>query len=168
MLTSIITKKCSACKQLKDITEFGPRADAKDGRRNQCRPCRQEHITAWYHTEEGKRSSVAILKRYLATENGRELRKQAHKRYSQTMQGRAKALRNTRKYRDAHPNYVAVLSAVYRAVQSGRLPSPRTLPCTFCNGPSTDYHHHLGYAKEHWLDVVPTCRRCHIHEHRKP
>lgn len=51
--------------------------------------------------------------------------------------------------------------AVRRAVQVGRLPHVRTLTCVHCGEPAREYHHYLGHAKEHRLDVVPLCIPCH-------
>lgn len=51
--------------------------------------------------------------------------------------------------------------AVRLAVLSGELPPVKTLQCVNCEEPAVDYHHHRGYAQEHWLDVIPVCRLCH-------
>ena len=52
-------------------------------------------------------------------------------------------------------------SAVTSAVKHGLLPRPATIPCVDCGKPAQEYHHHLGYAPEHWLNVVAVCRTCH-------
>lgn len=51
--------------------------------------------------------------------------------------------------------------AVMIAVRSRRIPRPDELSCTGCGKPGQQYHHYLGYEREHWLDVIPVCRRCH-------
>lgn len=51
--------------------------------------------------------------------------------------------------------------AVRRAIQSGKMPSSRKLLCVVCEKPAREYHHHLGYAREHWLSVVAVCHQCH-------
>ena len=60
-----------------------------------------------------------------------------------------------------------VYSAVRRAVISGKLPPIKTCACKSCGKPATNYHHHNGYEKENWLDVVPLCGKCHSEEHKK-
>lgn len=56
----------------------------------------------------------------------------------------------------------AAVQAVSAAVwQHKTLPQVSTRPCAKCGQPAADYHHHLGYEPEHWLDVLPLCRRCH-------
>lgn len=52
--------------------------------------------------------------------------------------------------------------AVYRAVRAGKMPHASTLPCKECGNPAREYHHHNGYAREHWLDVIPLCIPCHV------
>jgi hypothetical protein len=47
------------------------------------------------------------------------------------------------------------------AVRRGRMPLASTKQCSICSGGATEYHHHNGYSREHRLDVVPVCRKCH-------
>ena len=54
-------------------------------------------------------------------------------------------------------------AAVSRVVKSGKLIKPNT--CSKC-GESfpkrlIEGHHHLGYSKENWLDVMWLCPKCH-------
>ncbi len=44
-----------------------------------------------------------------------------------------------------------------QAIKSGKLPSPKTLPCADCGGPATEYDHR-DYTKP--LEVAPVCRLC--------
>lgn len=48
-------------------------------------------------------------------------------------------------------------AAVGIAIKRGQLPHPTTLKCADCGAIATSYDHHLGYAREHWLDVQPVC-----------
>lgn len=50
-------------------------------------------------------------------------------------------------------------AAVGQAIKQGKLPHPTTLRCADCGAIATNYDHHLGYAREHWLDVQPVCVR---------
>jgi hypothetical protein len=45
------------------------------------------------------------------------------------------------------------------------LPRVRNLQCHYCGNRAHQYHHHRGYAPEHWLDVVPACRKCDRLQH---
>lgn len=57
--------------------------------------------------------------------------------------------------------------AVARAVRSGRLPHPNTVPCFDCSAEWKDgdsrheYDHVMGYAREHRLAVHALCSACH-------
>lgn len=51
--------------------------------------------------------------------------------------------------------------AVGHAVEYGRIPPARELLCAYCGEPAYEYHHHRGYARKYWLDVIPLCHPCH-------
>jgi len=53
-------------------------------------------------------------------------------------------------------------AAVREAVKLGQLPPIKSCTCCECGKPATDYHHYLGYEKEHWLAVEPLCKSCHM------
>ena len=42
----------------------------------------------------------------------------------------------------------------------------KTLQCS-CGQQAKHYHHHKGYTKKHWLDVIPVCTKCHSIIHLK-
>lgn len=56
-------------------------------------------------------------------------------------------------------------SAVSYQVKKGNMPKISTCKCAECGKKAAHYHHANGYAKEHWLDVVPLCRSCHKKAH---
>ena len=64
-----------------------------------------------------------------------------------------------RKMKTTHVALIA-RRQVNHAIEAERLPRPDTLTCIQCGKPAREYHHHLGYAPEHWLDVVPVCSAC--------
>lgn len=66
-----------------------------------------------------------------------------------------------RKFRQIHKDKRHAHSAVSRAVKRGKLPAANTQKCHYCPGIAKEYHHHNGYDKEHWLDVLPVCKKCH-------
>lgn len=47
--------------------------------------------------------------------------------------------------------------AVKCAWSRGEIPHPTECACVICGAPATHYHHHKGYERENWLDVVPMC-----------
>lgn len=76
--------------------------------------------------------------------------------------GKESAKAANRRYYYAHPDRRMARSAVLEAKRSGRL-VPK--PCRDCGASSVHAHHHNGYAKEHWLDVVWLCPPCHSRAH---
>lgn len=57
--------------------------------------------------------------------------------------------------------------AVHRAVERGLLIRPDH--CSKCgNCAAVVAHHHLGYERENWLQVIWLCPKCHVAEHRQP
>jgi hypothetical protein len=55
--------------------------------------------------------------------------------------------------------------AVQYAVRTGKLTRVTERRCLDCGVRAQQYHHHRGYQKEHLLNVVPLCTRCHGKRH---
>ena len=55
--------------------------------------------------------------------------------------------------------------AVATAIDKGHLVIPSDLPCFYCGKTAVLYHHHLGYARSHFLDVQAVCKSCHTKIH---
>lgn len=64
-------------------------------------------------------------------------------------------MRKLRRYKDKQK--IQARDAVSNAIKRGELPKAQTCQCVYCGQPATTYHHHNGYRKEHFLDVVPVC-----------
>lgn len=181
MSEQTITKTCRVCKQTKPLTEFYKNQDSKDGHRNKCKICHLKSIKEYSQTEEGKIAHRKANLRYNRTEKGKAATKRyakgekfkvQQKRYQQSEKGNAtkdrylqsakgKATIRNRQRKES-PEQIKARSAVSKAIKIGKLPRPDTLKCS-CGEKAKQYHHHKGYAPEHWLDVVPICRKCHIH-----
>lgn len=66
-----------------------------------------------------------------------------------------------RQYRQRNPDKRRARDAVRQAVKRGRLERPAV--CSACRATCrAEAHHHLGYAREHRLDVQWFCKPCHI------
>ena len=60
---------------------------------------------------------------------------------------------------------MAATAEVNAALKRGEL--TRAGVCARCGLKArTDAHHHRGYAREHWLDIVWLCRPCHFQTHK--
>lgn len=66
-----------------------------------------------------------------------------------------------KEYRDDPENKVKNLARqmLNYHVNSGRI---ERMPCAVCGHPKTEGHHHNGYDREHWLDVVWLCMVHHV------
>lgn len=69
---------------------------------------------------------------------------------------------NARRYRE-NPDKHRAKVAVARAINRGLITKS---PCP-CGATITEAHHHRGYNKAHWLDVVFLCRSCHTLLHTR-
>ena len=141
MSEPIITKRCSHCKEIKGISEFSKNKFASDGIHYQCKTCRKLALQRYYATEKGK----ACIERYKKTKKGKE---------------------TARKYRESHQEQITARNRVDAAVKSKKLLPAKTLKCSGCDEQAQEYHHHKGYAPEHWLDIIPVCIQCHVNLHR--
>lgn len=93
-------KQCLKCGELKDIESFGKRNDTKDGRRSQCRVCRNEVNNRWQRSEKAKETKNAWAK------NNREKRYEYEKRYweKNPEKLKEKRARNGKVWRKRHPD----------------------------------------------------------------
>lgn len=144
------TKRCSKCKQNKPVSEFYRNRARKDGHLEQCKSCRKVYDKQFNRTEHRQ----AYLKKY-------------YKEYFQNDENKASQRCAVNKYQKRHPEHQKARDAVKFAVRSGKLPRLNTKLCHYCPKPAQQYHHWHGYEKEHWLDVVPSCTKCHRKCHKK-
>lgn len=56
-------------------------------------------------------------------------------------------------------------AAVRSAIVTGDLKPLRRQRCRDCGERAASYHHHKGYAPDHWLTVMPLCGPCHGRRH---
>ncbi len=194
MSEQIIMKTCIKCKLSKPINDFRPRKDSKDGHRNDCRVCENKRHTDRYHTEEGKILHMRRIKKYRNTEKGKNVADKALKKYRNTLKGILQSRRASRIYQQDHKEQIAPQKkqweqspagktsqkewekknpeqrkaqiALTNAIGSGKIKPAKMFNCTYCSKKAEQYHHHLGYAPEHWFDVIPLCRDCHTATHR--
>lgn len=167
MATKIISKRCYQCKQIKPLLEFHKNCNRKDGHQGYCKICNAEHTRKWRQTKKGKKSQ----KRYSRSQKRRicnkhykqsEKGKATEKRYEQSEKGKIVVRKKIKRFHIRHPEESKARDAVKKAIRNGQLPPPDSLQCP-CGKPAKQYHHHKGYAPEHWLDVVPVCTKCHGH-----
>lgn len=168
MSETIVTKKCSKCKEIKPFSEFYKDARHKDGHQSQCKICFLEAQKSYRQSEKGRAYQKSYQKRYEQSENGKERHKRADRKYRQTEKGKVLYRKLAKNARKENPEKIEARKAVNHAIRVGRLPQPGSLLCHYylqkpdCEKQAKEYHHHKGYAPEHWLDVIPVCIKCHL------
>lgn len=130
-------KQCSKCKQIKPTFEFSKHH--KHGYQYWCKECKRKN--------DYKNSAKGKI---------------VHKRHRQTKKYKARRKR----YLIRYPEYKTARNAVSNAIIAGKLSRPNIFQCP-CGKQAEQYHHHLGYAPEHWLDVTPVCCKCHYKYNKK-
>lgn len=132
-----IRKVCTKCGVEKPLDQFYPDARYRHGREAQCKVCKSAG-----RTETNRKKSADRSRQW-------------------TQDNPERVAEHWRRSAARHPERRRAGSAVHYAVRSGKLPRATTLRCVYCGDPAQQYHHHLGYALEHRLDVVPVCAKCH-------
>lgn len=178
MAEQIISKRCSnrKCRKIKPLSEFPKCRSGKYGYHNQCKNCKNRAKRIYRQTERGKAALRKAVEKYQKTEKC----KATQKRYRQSEAGivtRRKASKKfykTEKGKQAHKKYCIenrekrqAKNAVNDAIRKKIIPKPNMLKCN-CGKQAEQYHHHKGYAPEHWLDVVPVCIPCHNNTYHQP
>lgn len=153
MTTQESTKNCSKCNRALPRSCFSVASAAKDGLAWWCKEC---HIAAGRERRRKKRIEYP------------EWHKEELKRFRKWKASSASKIARS-KYRIANRERLNEQGrchlVVFRAVQSGKIPSVTSLTCKTCGSQASHYHHHLGYAKKHRLDVQPLCNICHKAAH---
>lgn len=66
-----------------------------------------------------------------------------------------------------NPNKRKARNAIHRAISEGRMFKADCYGCRYCWRLADTWHHHLGYEREHWFDVIPVCFKHHGNLHKK-
>lgn len=159
MAETIISKRCSKCKEIKPITEFYKNRSTKDGCHSWCKSC--DEIWQKQYRQSGHRERKRV---YQASNKGRatrkKYRKEYRKKYRQTEKGKLAQIRTGKRHRLRWPKRRKARKAITNAIATGKIPPASSLQCS-CGNPAKEYHHHKGYEPEHQLDVIPVCKKCH-------
>jgi len=116
----------------------------------------KESQKKWNEANKDKKSEQAKRHREINSEAIR-----AYDRERNKTDARRALLRKYSKLRLLRtPDQARARGAVGNAVRKGVMPPAKNLLCN-CGAKASGYHHHLGYARVNWLDVIPVCTRCH-------
>ena len=122
---------------------------SEKGKANEARRDPDKARSAWARYREGEK--------YEAAQERRRVKDQAR--------GWPNQLAHRRELRAVSPEMPSAWAAVHWAQVFGLLEAPDG--CERCGAVKRLHaHHHLGYAREHWLDVRWLCSPCHRTVHR--
>jgi hypothetical protein len=150
---------CQRGDEMLPLDQFYRDKYAPDGRTYRCKKCMNADKHIYMQNPEPKRrhdeymkteAGKACLDRYYRSDKGKETNRIRMARRRKTPEHKPKEMART---------------AVKHAVRSHAMPKAKDLPCHFCENQAKEYHHHLGYEPEHWLDVIPVCKACHTKAH---
>jgi hypothetical protein len=167
-------KRCNKCGEKKPLTDFYKNKSHADGLTKQCKPCCKANVRAYRKTEAGHANKIKSHARYKsqphikirereqARERERTARlKSVREAWRKTESGKQSRRKTGEKMIALYPEKRKARTAVTNAIAAGKLPRAKSQRCAKCDEPATGYHHHLGYEREHWLDVIPVCTWCH-------
>lgn len=173
-------KICNKCKIAKPTSKFYVKKDTKDGFSYSCKKCHQAfmrerrkknpekvctiNIKSYYKHRE---KALEIHRKYRHTERGKAAMEKGRKKYFQTEKGKETAKRGSKKWREKNKIKSKAFDKVIISVRKGIIPPIKTCECAHCGNQAKHYHHYIGYEKEHWLDIIPLCRKCHTIVHNQ-
>ena len=135
-------KQCFKCGRVLDIEEFYPHKQMKDGHLNKCKECTRKDTS---------------VRSKLYADRVREY----EKKRSKTTKRIELRKKYVEKYRQEHPERVAIYLRVKRAIKSGKIIKPKC--CSICGKECKTVAHHYDYSKP--LDVIFVCQSCHKRIH---
>ncbi len=166
-----MNKKCTKCKTVKPISDFGKYSKSPDGFDYYCKVCRSIAVRRWQKGNPEKVAANRKKYKYVSTDESkaqakewRKANKEKVKEYNKRWQKEnpKRLYEIIRKSESKYPEKRMARNAVRYAVYIGKLKPAKSFICSNCKiNQARDYHHHKGYSSENWLDVVPLCRSCH-------
>lgn len=152
------SKFCPSCRETLPLEEFWRHIGHKDGLQTYCKKC-----TLLKHR---KRLAKNIGVRERLSLKGAQWRADRPGYYKENRaKNAARSAELQRLRRAKNPDEPRAQNRITRLVRSGKLPRPADCQCDSCGKQAAHYHHHRGYAREHWEDVIPVCRSCHAKHH---
>jgi hypothetical protein len=171
-----MSKVCSKCGAMRDLSEFHNNASSKDGLQRVCKECMRAYgqtdaakarVRAYNRSDAGraarhKHAKSAAGKAYKRTYRN-TVGKEYHRAYERSDARKAARARTVAK----NPFQRKAQSRVAHAIASGRMERASNNPCekesAKCLG--VHHHHHDSYLEGDWLVVRVLCRYHHTEWH---
>jgi len=195
MSETIVTKRCSKCKEIKPLSEFHKHSRYKYGVRSCCKDCANQQNVIYGKSDKGKKAKL----KYKKSDKGRqsenryrqsEKSKRRHSRYRKTLKSHVVRMKYEQSDKGKQTRKLYTQSEKSKTYQINYRANRRKLnpnavkarmsvnnavktgklprPDDFqcsCGNQAHEYHHHLGYEPEHWFDVIAVCVPCHKNFH---
>lgn len=161
-------KRCSKCKESKELSEFSRDRTKSDGYYSSCKICLHKVNQAYRDKSKAK---IALKNKQYSLAHPERIRKASREWYQRNRdlaKERRKyipevAKRNNQERYLMNPEKIKARVAVYHAVKKGKLIKPSN--CSNCTLSTKLQAHHPDYEKR--LDVEWLCGNCHGLRHRK-
>ena len=169
-------KTCGRCKEAKATSLFSRSPQTKDGLYGWCKPCVSKNYKEKYLWKEKTPEMRAMRNAYRASRRDYYRKKfnewDAAHREQRRMASRERYARNRKAecerqagVREKFKDHCRARWALGSAIRYGKL---KKKPCQRCGtAEKVQGHHHKGYEKKYWLDVVWLCGVCHGRAHRE-
>lgn len=146
------SKRCFKCLCEKPFEGFYKHPRMADGHLNKCIDCTKADVM------RNRQERVEKYREYDRARATTEKRRQRHREYMTTPEGKAAQKRSAERWQNKHPQRRAAQVALGNAVRDGRLKSQ---PCFLCGADAEA--HHPDYSRP--LDVVWLCPAHHKQAH---
>lgn len=175
-------KTCIDCNESKPVAYFSKNKNSRDGLNSYCKVCASARYRIWRAQNQERRKQYMRNWHQANLEHETRYKRERYRndeayRIGVLQWGRAYRQRNAKDVRQRHwqakksrgfqNDMTRAHTTVSRAVRKGLLPPAWSMVCEHCQeAQAAHWHHHNGYAREHWLDVTAVCLDCHSKEHR--
>ena len=150
-------KTCTKCKQQKSFSAFDAEQRNSDGLCRWCKDCKRKWVREWKRKQWATNSAYRTSALAYSKRPDVKAKKLA---YARTPAGKAVHTKALAKYYNQNRTKILARDAVRRAVRGGKIQAANLCTCD-CGNIAAEYHHYMGYEKEHRLDVIAVCVRCH-------
>lgn len=150
------SKICFKCNIRQSLSEFYKHSGMADGHLNKCKTCTKKD------TKENVLKNPEYYREYSIKRSALPHSVEARHKYSQTIEGRAAALKAKQKWADSNVIKRAAHIILQNAVRDGRIKKLEC--CDKCNNPGKTHGHHDDYAFP--LSVRWLCPKCHKEWHK--
>lgn len=111
----------------------------------------------WARSQKGKEA----VRRYRQSKKGIKNKNIWYKKWSKTRRGKENLKKWYQKLKEKYPEKYLARTRLNNAIQYKKIKRPKI--CQSCNKKrKVDGHHHKGYAKKYWYNVLWFCRKCHF------